>query len=92
MPLEDFYAGDEGFHRFAQSFEAEWRQCADQPRLLAAAGGDLDIAMVLHHHFGERVFDALANKVPALENITPAECLKTESGRRRLKEYLWRMP
>jgi len=92
MPLEDYYGGDDGFHELALACALEWPKCAWEVELLDAVGGDLDLAIVLHYHFGEKVFEALQAPVPALEGLTPAECLKSENGRRRLKEYLWRMP
>lgn len=92
MPLEDFYAGDEGFHRLALACEPEWAGCTCQERLLLAVGGDRDLAVVCHYQLGGRVFAWLDSAVPALEGLTPRQCLQSEAGRRRLKECLWRMP
>jgi hypothetical protein len=92
MPLEDFYAGDDGFHQFAVACESEWAKCLHQPRLLSAVEGDLDIAMACHYKLGENVFDWLDSAVLALDGLTPSQCLKSEKGTRRLKECLWRMP
>ncbi|MSU77878.1 MAG: DUF2384 domain-containing protein [Gemmataceae bacterium] len=92
MPLEDYYAGDDGFHQFAIVCESEWRMCPNQAQLLSAVEGDLDIAMACHLHLGDQVFDWLVSAVPALDGLSPSQCLKSEKGRRRLKECLWRMP
>ncbi len=92
MPLEDYYASDEGFHHFATVCGEEWASCDCQAELLERVGGDLDVAMVLHYHFLKRALGVLSEKVPALEGLTMTECLKLDKGRRRLKEFLWRMP
>jgi hypothetical protein len=92
MPLEDYYSGDDGFHQFAITCESEWAKCPHQPRLLSAVQGDLDIAMACHYHLGEQVFHWLVSAVPALDGLTPSQCLKSQKHRRRLKECLWRMP
>jgi hypothetical protein len=92
MPLEDFYAGDDVFHRFAMACAAEWG-CCDQPdALLRETGGDLDLAMALHYHLGGQALGWLDQAVPALDDLTPRECLKTAAGRRRVRECLLRMP
>jgi hypothetical protein len=92
MPLEDYYSGDDGFHRFAIACADIWDKCSHKQRLLAAVGGDLDLAMACYYHLGENACDWLSSKVPELEGLTPTECLKSEQERRRLKECLWRMP
>jgi hypothetical protein len=92
MPLEDYYGGDVGFHELAEACALEWPKCACKVELLDAVGGDLDLAIVFHYHFGDKVFEGLNKQTPALEGLTPAECIKSEKGRRRLKECLWRMP
>ena len=92
MPLEDHYAGDEDFHRFATVCGAEWATCDCQAKLLENVGGDLDVAMAIHYHFLERAIGVLSEKIPALDGLTPNECMKSENGRRRLKEFLWRIP
>lgn len=52
----------------------------------------MDIAMACHHHLGDRALEWLDSIVPALDGLSPRECLKTKKLRRRLKECLWRMP
>jgi hypothetical protein len=92
MPLEDYFHGDDGFHLFAVTCEHTWRKCPNQQRLLSAVVGNLDIAMACYHHLGDGAFEWLESAVPALDGLTPNECLKTEKLRNRLKECLWRMP
>jgi hypothetical protein len=92
MPLEDFYAGDGAFHHFAVACASAWAGCTCREALLREAGGDLDLAMALHYHLGDRALDWLERAVPALDHLTPRQCLLTDAGQRRLKECLLRMP
>lgn len=90
MPLENLYCGDDAFRRFALACETEWAKCACQSELLREVGGDLDLAIALHHH-GTNIFHWLDSTIPALDGLTPRECLKFQAGQHRLKECLLRM-
>src|SRR5262245_825677 len=82
MPLEDFYAGDEGFHQFAVTCESASAKCLNPQRLLSAVCGNLDIATACYYHLGDGAFEWLESVVPALDGLTPSECMKTEQLRR----------
>ena len=92
MSLEDYYAGDDAFRRFATACAPAWAGCTCRDALLREAGGDLDLAMALHYHLGDGAPGWLDREVPARGQLTPRQCLLTAAGRRRLKECLLRMP
>jgi hypothetical protein len=92
MGLEHYYLGAEAFHRFAAACADEWADCPHQAALLAAVGGDCDLAIVLNFHFGNRYQEYLDNRVPDLDGLTPRACLTSDWGLKRLKSCLHRMP
>src|SRR5215212_2875321 len=96
MPLEDHYAGDEAFARFATAADpaldeqiARWDGWAG---LVAACGGDPLLARALLRMVGEGAAAWLESRPPVLEGMSGAECLATPAGRARLREALLRFP
>jgi hypothetical protein len=92
MGLEDEYAGDEGWRRFVRLYEQDYLD--DNARTLAKAMDDrLDLAVVL---YGKRGLAEglwwMEQKVPALGNICPADCLKKPKLIKRLRMALMSMP
>ncbi len=92
MPLEDYYAGNDIFHQFAVACAPAWAGCTGRQALLREANGDLDLAIALHYRLGEGALGWLDQGIPALDHCTPRQSLLTDSGQRRLKECLLRMP
>jgi hypothetical protein len=92
MPLEKYYAGDEAFAGLARAYADEWEKCNFKEELTAACNGDVAIAIVVFGHLSAHALTWLEDKVPALDGLTPKECMKTENGLKRLKECLLRMP
>lgn len=90
--LENYYPGDDAWHRFAILFVDEWATCQFQNELLSALDDDKEIAMVIYGSVFEHALQWIDEPVPALNNLTPRECMKTEAGRKRLKTMLTRMP
>ena len=92
MGLEDYYSGDAAFHQYALAVEPEWAGCSLKEQLLAAVAGDKDLAVAIHYHFGARALEWFNEVGPALDGLTPNQCLQTDWGKKRLKESLIRMP
>jgi hypothetical protein len=92
MRQEDEYSGDAAFSSFAKLCKKGWRDCGFQSELLAAVGGDQELAMVIYFHLAKEALRWLDRRVPALSGAKPRNCLKDSRRRRRLKECLLRMP
>lgn len=91
MGLEDYYLGDRAFADFSAAFCTEWDAFPHKDDLLLLVSGDVQIARPIAFHCGSLYSDWLRSKIPALDDITPLECLSTPSGIRRLKSCLMRM-
>ncbi|RWX51309.1 hypothetical protein VU01_11622 [Candidatus Electrothrix marina] len=92
MPLENFYEGDQAFIEYSENFIEFWETFKDKVQLLELLGHDLVIARPIAYHLGENYADWLNSSVPALDNATPLDCLKTADGIKRLKTCLRRLP
>ena len=90
--LEHYYGGNEAWNHFAALGIDEWKNCPFQDELLDAVDGALDLAMVIYHEFDKHYDEWIENPVPALGDMSPKECLKTDWGVKRLRECLMRMP
>jgi len=90
--LENYHSSDAVWHRFAALFLDEWQTCQFKDELLSALDNDKEIAAVIYGSVWQNALQWIDNSVPALDNITPRECMKTEDGRKRLKTMLMRMP
>jgi hypothetical protein len=91
MGLEKYYLGDEAFARFSKVFAADWDEFPHKDALLKLVG-DIELARPIAHHLGSDFSEWLHSNVPALDDITPMQCLCSKSGIRRLKSCLMRMP
>lgn len=91
IELEQYFKGEENWKVFFSCFENEWISSDFQNELLLKVGNQLDIAMVIYYHVQENSLKWICKKIPALDNLTPLECLKTEKTTKRLKECLMRM-
>lgn len=90
--LEKYYAGDESWEKYVKLYEEDYLD--DNAHTLAKSiGGHLDLAVVI---YGKRGLKEglwwLEQNVPALNNITPIDCLASPKLIRRLRETLMRMP
>lgn len=90
--LEDYYRGEHAWRLFADSFAADWKLCGFKSELIVALGGREDLAKVVFAAVGDAALSWIASPIPALTNLTPLECLQSESLLRRLKVMLMRMP
>lgn len=90
--LENYYPGDASWQKFAALFADEWSTCQFQNNLLSALNNDKEIAMVVYGSVWQNAPTWIDEPVPALNILTPRECMKTEEGQKRLKTMLMRMP
>ncbi len=92
--LEEYYKGDEKWDLFVSYYSDNWKECENKDLILSCLLGNEDIAKVIYGIEGS-VEDTLVYinyNIPALEGLTPIECLKEQSLIKRLKTMLMRMP
>ena len=92
MSLEDHFAGDSAFTALSEAAETTWVDFKSKDDLLALVNGDLEVSRVITFHIGENYKQWLNSRVPALNNETPINCLKSITGTKRVKECLLRIP
>lgn len=89
--LEQYYNGQKSWLEFSSNFNEEWKSSEFQKSLLNKLNNQIDIARVIYFHIGENSLEWINKKIPALNNLTPLECLKKEETTNRLKVCLMRM-
>jgi hypothetical protein len=92
MPLEKFYGGDQRFIEYSEVFIEFWETFEGKDKLLELLNQDIVIARPIAYHIEDNFEEWLNSSVPALDNATPLDCLKTASGIKRLKTCLERFP
>jgi len=90
--LENDYPGDASWQTLVTLYEEDYLD--DQARQLACAmDGHLDMAVILYGKRGlKESLWWLEQAVPALDNLTPTQCLGDPTLIRRLRTALMRMP
>ncbi|TJZ62948.1 hypothetical protein FAZ15_01200 [Sphingobacterium olei] len=71
--------------------ETSWTNSESQKILEQILNNHTDIAKVLYARLGEESINWIYRKVPALDGMSPLECLETPELIKRLKEGLSRM-
>ena len=96
MPLENHYSGDKAFRAFASTpdakLDAQLNGWCGKAELIELCGGDELLARAVFYVWYTHALDYMRNSIPALDGLSPVECLKTKSGMKRLKECLLRTP
>ena len=90
--LENYYSGDADWKEFSSLFDEQWISSDFQNSLLLKLDNKTDLAKVIYHHFLESSLKWINRKVPALNGLTPLECIQNEDTEMRLRECLMRMP
>ncbi|WP_339522990.1 hypothetical protein [Pseudomonas sp. EL_65y_Pfl2_R96] len=92
MGLEDEYTGDADWQDFVDLYNKVYLD-DDACTLAKALDGNLDMAVVLNGKRGlEEGLWWIEQKVPALGNKRPADCLKNPKLIKRLRMALMSMP
>lgn len=89
--LEQHYAGDQAWHDFVKATATDGQGTMSE-ELVRKAGGHHDVASVICFFFGDSSLSWMTQAVPALDGLTPQECLATPLLTNRLKSMLMRMP
>lgn len=91
--LELYYSGDKDWDEMVQMAKEDfWIDSDYQGKLLNTLKNHLDIAMVIYARLGNGSLNWVNQKIPALDNLTPLECLESSDLIKRLKEGLMRFP
>jgi hypothetical protein len=90
--LEKYYQGDDYWRRFAETFSANWERCNFKNELLVALRGHEDLAKVVFAAVGDSALTWINNPIPALDGLSPQECLRSEVLLKRLQVMLTRFP
>jgi hypothetical protein len=88
--LEQYFK-PENWMKFSRLFENIPNELEIKKELLEILEDDIILANVIYQVIGENSINWINNKVPALDNLTPKECLKNLELKNRLKECLMRM-
>lgn len=91
MGLENFYLGDKAFSEFSAAFNDQWSSFQHKEALLTLLGNDVELARPIAFKLGNEFEAWLKKRVPALDQDTPLECLKSKIGIQKLKTCLMRM-
>lgn len=89
--FERYFPGEAEWIKFAYSFKNEWGICPNEDEIIRHLNGNKDIAMVAFGINFETTLEWIDTKIPALNNLTPKECLNDSLLMNRLKSMLMRM-
>lgn len=90
--LETYYKGDEAWQVFVSAFEEHWEKCYFKEELIGALNGQEDIALVVYASVKDRWKSWIDQPIPALDGLSPHDCVKNQILLRRLRTMLMRMP
>jgi hypothetical protein len=89
--LENFYSGRDAWQGLVRAHAENWPSCDFQDALLKHLHGNIEIAKVIYSHVGDDALNWIDRPIPALDGLTPIQCL-IEGKKKRLQEMLMRMP
>lgn len=89
--LESYYSGDAVWNNLLSLAATSWIDSDLQKELTASLNNHIDIAKVMYAILGDESIRWIHRKIPALDNLTPKECLENPRLLLRLKEGLMRM-
>jgi hypothetical protein len=96
MPLEQYYPGDQAFDDFARRTDDRlglpFEEWSEHSRLIQLCEGDALLARAIYLTNAGGALGYMSTSIPALDDLTPTECLKTDWGKKRLKTCLMRSP
>ena len=89
--LENYYSGDWAWNRFVNLYVEFWTDNSFTKELLQRLNHDRDIAQVIYGKFGFSSLSVITQRVPALDDLSIADCIAAPNLLQRLKECLIRM-
>ena len=91
IELEQYFKGQKKWKEYSSIFGDDWIDSDYQKLLLFKLDNRIDLAKVIYYHIRETSLDWLNKKIPALDELTPLQCLESEKTIDRLKACLMRM-
>lgn len=89
--LENYYSGDLVWNRFVSLYMEFWTDNSLTKELLQQLNHHRDIAQVIYGKFGSSSLSVITQPVPALDNLSIADCIAAPNLLQRLRECLIRM-
>ncbi|MEM7158304.1 MAG: hypothetical protein AAF799_36025 [Myxococcota bacterium] len=86
-PLEQYFRGNDAWRSFVAAVDGG---APASPTLQRALGDDVELARVVSFIIGPTAEEWITKQVPALDGLTPIECVATGKTE-RLKTMLMRM-
>lgn len=90
--LAKYYPGDLAWERLVSVRAEVWPGCNFKEELIDKLDGHQDLAIAIYALVGDRAIIWIDRKIPALDGISPKECLASARGILHLKSGLMRMP
>ena len=88
--LEQYYLGDDEWEQFI-SYYINISNTSHTLQLASSLNGDITLAKTIEGIVGNTSLDWIKRKIPALDNISPIECLNNKNLLMRLRSMLMRM-
>ena len=89
--LENYYSDDSAWNQFVSLYEEFDTSNPLTKELLQRLNYHRDIAQVIYGKFGSSSLSVITQPVPALDNLSIANCIAAPNLLQRLKECLMRM-
>jgi len=89
--LENYYSGDSAWNQLVSLYEDLDTNNSLTKELLQQLNYHRDIAQVIYGKFGFSSLSVITQPVPALDNLSIADCIAAPNLLQRLKECLMRM-
>jgi hypothetical protein len=89
--LENYYSGDSAWNQFVSLYEEFDTSNPLTKELLQRLNYHRDIAQVIWGKFGSSSLSVITQPVPALDNLSIANCIAAPNLLQRLRECLMRM-
>jgi len=83
---------DDSFKNLARTYDSEWETCTFKQDLLEAVNNNLDIAIVIYGTLLDASMSWVSSSVPALDDLSPIQCMNSSSGTQKLKQILLSFP
>lgn len=85
-PNRKFETSEDWWNAFASSGKDEWETCTFKEELLDEVNNDLSLAMVINHFVGAKFQEWMRRKdLSDLGGLSPAECIDSDYGMKRLR-------